>query len=56
MGCKQSKQKNKVENQDDITPKIYLNENTYSSSIDLKSVSKYSDSERITSRRPSKGT
>ena len=58
MGCTESKtSKNKVqpENQDDITPKIYLNDHYNSSNSDIKSTSRISElSSRRTSRRPSK--
>ena len=62
MGCNESKaNKNRVQpkNQDDITPKIYLNDHYNSSSnSDIKSTSRTTSelSPRISSRRPSKGS
>merc|ERR1711953_730092 len=63
MGCNESKsRKNKVQpkNQDDITPKIYLNDLSVNSSSnsDIKSTSRTTSelSPRISSRRPSKGS
>ena len=51
MGCKPSKPRNKIENQDDITPKIYLNGTLNSSISDVKSVT---STLKIASRRSSK--
>lgn len=62
MGCNESKaNKNRVQpkNQDDITPKIYLNDHYNSSSnSDIKSTSRTTSelSPRISSSRPSKGS
>ena len=63
MGCNESKsRKNKVQpkNQDDITPKIYLNDLSVNSSSnsDIKSTSRTTSelSPRIRSRRPSKAS
>ena len=53
MGCKPSKPQNKVENQDDITPKIYLNGVSNPSESSISDVKSVTNSFKISSRRPS---